>query len=430
MANKRVAKEINTKTFVYDKNAYPNGVLEVDRDAIKKDLPQFVLHITEKDVCSSLIYNLFGDFGDGPICNPYDILWVPEGVYGPEGHKNKNVFSTTVGIYIYNRWNFEQELHHVTGYVNDTMRKKLFNKINQDLSYALLEDKITIDVLKRYLEKTQKIMPFEVILAPNLDADLMNITEQLSKRSKKLFAENKEALDRGDITVSERIINELLDYAKELLKDSPSIDNYDSGTGASWSNFKSFFIANGMVFDDSTGEFKMVKSNFMDGISAEDYAISAASMSYPAYSRNKKTASGGYYSKLLTSAYQHIKIGPKGSDCKTDRYVTVKLDNSNINLWMYSFIKEGDKLVELTSDNKDKYIGKTVKFRFASMCKSKGYICNACAGNLFTRLGTTDIGLAESQVAERLKNAMLKLFHNSEITTAELDVNKAFNIDT
>ena len=430
MANKRVAKEINNKTFKYDANAYKDGVLAVPRNEISKDLAQFILHIEEKDVCSSLIYNLFGDFGDGVICNPYDILWVPAGVYGPDDKtKNKNVFSTTVGLYIYNRWNHEKELHHVIGYLNETVNKKVFSNINQKLAYALLEDKITVDQMKRYLEKTQKIMPFEVILAPNYDPDLMNITEKLNKVSKKLFAENKEALDNGDVVVSERIINEILDYAKDLLKDSPSIDIYDAGTGASWSNFKTFFISNGMMFDDSTGEFRMVKSNYMDGISAEDYAVDAGSMTAGIVFRNKKTEFGGYTSKLLTSAYQHIKIGPKGSDCHTDRFLTVKLDKENINMWMYSYMIEGNRLVELNSENRDKYIGKTVKFRFSSMCKSKDYICNACAGNLFEKLGITNVGMAESQVAERLKNAMLKMFHNSEIRTSEMDVNKAFNID-
>ena len=429
MAEKRKAKVLNTAQVTYDATKYPNGVLEVSRADIEKDLVQFILHIEEKDVSSSLIYNLFGDFGDGPICNPYDVIYIPKGLYGPdEKTKNKNVFTTTVGLWIYNRWCFEHELHHVIGYYNKTIKKKNFKSINQTLAYALLEDKIAVDELKHYLEKTQKIMPFEIILSPNLDADLLNITEKLNKKAKKLFAENKEALDNGDVVVSERIINELLDYAKEELKDVPSIDNYDAGTGASWGNFKSFFISKGMMWDEATGEFKMVKSNFLDGITAEDYATTAASLTAGVYSRSKKTAVGGYYSKLLTSAYQHIKIGPKGSDCGSTHYVTTTLTPDNINLWMYSFMIEGNKLVELTSDNLDKYLGKTVKFRFSSMCKSKDYICNACGGNLFHRIGVTNIGISESQVAERLKNAMLKAFHDSEIKTSELDISKAFNI--
>lgn len=429
MAEKRVAKVLNDKNIVYDASAFPDGVLAVPKNDIPKNLVQYILHIKEKDVSSSLIFNLFGDFGDGPICNPYDIIYIPKGLYGPDDkHKNSNVFSTTVGLWIYNRWCFEKELYNVIGYINKTIKKGLFNDINQKLAYALLEDKITVDILKNYLEKTQKIMPFEIIISPNLDSDLLNITEKLNKRAKKVFAEHKEALDNGDVATAEKLINDLLAYAKEELKDVPSIDNYDAGAGASWGNFKSFFISKGMMWDDAKGEFKMVKSNFLDGISAEDYSTTAASLSGPAYSRNKKTASGGYYSKLLTSAYQHIKIGPKGSDCGTTHYVETTLDKSNINLWMYSFMIEGNKLVELTSDNMDKYLGKKVKFRFSSMCKSKDYICNACAGNLFNRIGIKNIGISESQIAERLKNAMLKAFHDSEIKTAELDPMKAFNI--
>ena len=104
MANKRIAKTLNNASFKYDPNAYKDGVLNIAKDDIKKDLVQYILHIEEKDVTSSLIYNLFGDFGEGPLCHPYDIIYVPAGVYGPEGKKNKNIFTTTVGLFIYNRW--------------------------------------------------------------------------------------------------------------------------------------------------------------------------------------------------------------------------------------------------------------------------------------------------------------------------------------
>ena len=38
---------------------------------------------------------------------------------------------------------------------------------------------------------------------------------------------------------------------------------------------------------------------------------------------------------------------------------------------MYSYIVEGSRLVELTSDNRDSYIGKTVKFRYSGLCESE-----------------------------------------------------------
>ena len=443
MANKRVSKEIMPHNLAYNPSAYPDGVARLSRDEIKKDLKQVILHIEDKsditedtphtyerDISSTLFYNLFGDFGkgDGPLCNPYDTIVIPPGVYGPKNKKNKNSFTTTVGLWIYNRWYIERDLFDVFGYVNDTIGKKAFNKMNDKLSYALLEDKITVEQLKAYLEKTQKIMPFETILAPNMDEDLLTVTKKLNVASKKLFKENKAALDAGDPAVAEKVLNELMDYAKELLKDDPGMDNYISGSGASLENFKSFFIAKGLSYNNATGEFQMIRSNYMDGITAEDYIDAAASLSSGPYYRSKRTADGGYYSKLMLSAYQHIKVGPVGSDCGTDRTVKVTLTPSNAKWWMYSFVKEGSRLTELNSDNIDKYIGKTVNLRYSSMCQSKDYICEKCAGTMFSRLNIKNIGVGVNIVSEMLKRSMLKQFHDSSIHTSELDPMDAFNV--
>ncbi len=443
MANKRISKEIGPSNLAYNPSAYPDGVAKLSRSEMAKDLKQVILHIEDKsditeetphiyerDISSTLFYNLFGDFGPGdrPLCQPYDTITIPPGVYGPKNKKNKNSFKTTVGLWIYNRWYIERDLFDIFGYVNETVDKKFFNKINDKLSYALLEDKITVDQLKAYLEKTQKIMPFETILSPNMDEELLTVTKKLNAISKKLFKENKEMLDKGDPATAERVLNEILAQAKDILKDDPAMDTYLSGSGASMENFKSFFIAKGLSYNSATGEFQMIKSNFMDGITAEDYIDAAASLSTGPYFRSKRTADGGYYSKLILSAYQHIKVGPKGSDCGTDRTITVTLTNDNAKSWMYSFIKEGNHLVELTSDNIDKYIGKTVKMRYSSLCTSKNYICEACAGTMFNRLGITNIGMGCNQIGERLKNAMLKMMHDAAIRTAEIDPMEAFNV--
>lgn len=443
MAKKRVSREIGPSNLAYNASAYPDGVSKLSRDEMKKDLKQVILHIEDKsditedtphiyerDISSTLFYNLFGDFGsgDGPLCNPYDTIIIPPGVYGPKNKKNKNSFTTTVGLWIYNRWYIERDLFDIFGYINETINKKMFNKINERLSFALLEDKITVEQLKAYLEKTQKIMPFEAILSPNMDEELLTITKKLNVVSKKLFKENQAALDAGDPATAERVLNEILDYAKEILKDDPAMDNYIAGPGASMENFKSFFIAKGLSYNNATGEFQMIRSNFMDGISAEDYIDAASSLSTGPYYRSKRTADGGYYSKLILSAYQHLKVGPKGSDCGTDRTVNVTLTKDNAKSWIYSFVKEGNRLVELTSDNLDKYIGKTVKMRYSSMCESKNYICEHCAGTLFNRLGITNIGMGCNQVGERLKAAMLKQMHDASIKTSEIDPMDAFNV--
>ena len=91
-------------------------------------------------------------------------------------------------------------------------------------------------------------------------------------------------------------------------------------------------------------------------------------------------------------------------------------------------LMENGKLVELTSQNVDKYIGKRVKFRFSSLCESKHGICHACAGNLFNRIGITNVGVSTPQVASKLKNISMKAFHDAQVNLSDIDVGMAFGI--
>ena len=65
---------------------------------------EYLVSIKEKDITTTLIMELFGEFESGRRFNPYDIVTIPKGSYGPDGKKNKNDFTTTVGIWIFNRY--------------------------------------------------------------------------------------------------------------------------------------------------------------------------------------------------------------------------------------------------------------------------------------------------------------------------------------
>ena len=118
-----------------------------------------------------------------------------------------------------------------------------------------------------------------------------------------------------------------------------------------------------------------------------------------------------------------------GTDCGTKKYITVKVTEKNISSLMYSFVIEGNKLVEITSDNMDSYIGKTVKLRYSSMCKAKNGICNACAGNAFYRQGRVNVGIETPQIPSKIKNIFMKSFHDAQVKLQEMDTMKAFSIE-
>ena len=401
----------------------------------KKDI-DFLIKLSEKDITTSLIMELFGDFGDHQWFNSYDIITIPTGGYGgilPNGKekRNKAPFTTTVGRFIFNKYFFESdpELLDFVGYVNDNISKKAYGKIYDSLGYALLEDRISIESYKKFCKKTQKFMPYVSILSPNHSDNMLTITKSINKKKNELIKANKEAFDNGDVIAIDRVSKELLEYARELMKDDPAMDMFLSGAGGSFeNNFKNMFIMRGSVQDpDPRKGYNIITSNYVDGVSKEEYSKLANTLAAGPYSRSKKTELGGYWEKLFLTSLQHIILLEPGSDCGTKRHITIKVNDKNINLIMYCYVINNDgSLTEITSENKNKFIGKTIKLRFSSMCESKDGICNKCAGNLFYRLGIRNIGASTPQIPSRLKVLSMKLFHDDQLNFTEMDPMEAF----
>lgn len=395
-----------------------------------------LLSLTEKDITMSLIMNLFGDFGKYQKFNPYDLITVPAGRYGgpvPDGSTktNKSPFTTTVGRLIFNKYfiECEPELLQLIGYVNDNVGKKAYGKLFDTLGYAILEDRISMETYKRFCVRTQKFMPYVSILSPNHSDNMLTITKKINKKKAELIKANQEAFDRGDVIVVDQISKELLEYARELMKDDPAMDMFLSGAGGSFeNNFKNMFIMRGSVQDpDPRKSYNIITSNYIDGVSREEYSKLANTLAAGPYSRSKKTELGGYWEKLFLTAFQHIILQDPGSDCGTKRHITMKLTDKNIGMVMYCYaINDDGSLTEITSQNQNKFIGKTVKLRFSSMCEAKDGICNMCAGNLFYRLGIRNVGASTPQIPSKLKVLSMKLFHDDQLNFTEMDPMKAF----
>lgn len=393
----------------------------------QKDI-DFLLNLKEEDITSSFLMELFGEFKGKRKFNPEDIFTVPVNSYKVNNKPNKNKFTTTVGLWIINKFCFEKELTHVIGYINKPITKKEFERINEKLSYALNEDRITLDQLKTYLHKTQFLTPLLTVITSNHTEKMLMIPKSIEKKKMELIKENKEALANGEAEVADRIEKELIDYAKELLKDDPSADIYNSGARGSYdNNFKNMYISKGAIKDtDPSKGYNIVMSSYSEGIKKEEFATLAKSLAAGPYARSNATALGGYKEKLLVSAMQHVVALPKGSDCGTKRYIEMELTDRNISEMMYSYMIEGSRLVRLDSSNMDKYRGKKVKFRFSSLCESKDGICNRCLGDIFHMTNTTNVGLTTAMLGSSIKLKSMKAFHDSTVKLVDMDVEKAF----
>lgn len=413
-----------------DLKVYKKNVVKESSVINKSYTLNDIIDIREKDITKSLIMELFGTFDDKPKYNPYDLITIPPNKYGKGSKKNKNSFVTTIGLWMFNKYLIEEDLFPALGYINREIDGGTLKDFNVTLSYAILENLITLPQLKKYLMKQQHLMRFVAVLSPNHTMKMMKTSHALAKKKKKLLEDNKEALEKGDEVVSANIEKELLQDARDYLGDDPSMDMFNSkSTGSFENNFKNMFIMKGAVMNpDPNKGFDITTSNYIDGISKDEYATFANSLVGAGYAKAKNTAVGGHWAKLYTNAFQHVHLDPEGSDCKTDRFIEVELNNKNLSMYMYSFIIDKGKLVELNSKTRSKYAGKKVKMRYGSLCESKTGLCNACMGNLFYKLDTPDVGLLTIIIPNTIMLASMKKFHNQQIEIIDMDVGKCFGI--
>ena len=391
-----------------------------------KDI-EYLLAITE-DECTKLSFamDMFGEFNNTRRFQPYDLVDIPVGSYGPEGNKNSNIIKTTVGIWVFNKAFIEQDLFELFGYINEPITSKMFKKINKQVSYAVVEDKVPLDALKRLITKTEKFQPYCNILSASITENMMSIPKAISKKKQELLKKYEKELDEHDPVVSQKIEQELIKDCKEMLKDDPSIDMINSGAKIDWNNnFKNMFVMKGASKNpdplNPNGEYTIIKSDLTTGIKPDEYAAFSDSLAFGPYARAKKTADGGAWEKIFVKALEHLTVLEEGSDCGTKRYKEILLTGDNIDDWMYSYIVEGSRLVELTSDNRDSYIGKKVKLRYSGLCESEKGICNKCAGNLFTRLGIKNVGVASYVIPAKIKLKSMKNFHDSTVKTFDME---------
>lgn len=388
----------------------------------------YLVNISSYDAArKSTIMNLFADFGSGPRFNVYDTIDIPKGKYG-KSKKNKNNFTTTVGLWIFNKGMLE-DISDIVGYVNEPITADVYDDLNKTLSYALLEEKITIDQLKDFIIQSQIYMSCTTALCTSHSDKMLLCTKEVEKKKKELLKKYGEDIKNKDINAAKKMEKELVSYTKEYMGDDPAMDMYKSGGGASFgSNFKDMYIMKSVV-SMADGSYDTITSSYISGMNKEDFVLVNDAGYCGAYYRSKKTAGGGYQEKLFVRALQHIKILPKGSDCGTKRTITITFNKKNITDYMYSFVVQGSRLIEINSSNYQSFIGKTVKLRYSSMCESKHGICEKCAGTLFNRIGITNAGLATAQLPCKIKLVAMKKFHDSNVQLREMDVAKAFGFE-
>ena len=378
---------------------------------------------------AQLFADLFAAHKDSPPKYHVDDMII----IGPEQSPFvKENSSTTCGIYLFNK--FILEPLKIFGYVNKPFGKGELDALEDGISDGLMQKDLTTEQVAEFIDRLQFLLggPLAHLINPSINPDIMTLPPQAAALKKKLLAENKSGIEANDPQTSSKIEKEVTKVAMDWMneRNDPSLSFFKSGAIDPYNNYRTMFVMKGAV-KDNTGEsptgYKIVTSEYDNGISKEDMPKIADTVVTSSYNSGVATQDSGYMGKKYNTILQRVKLLERGSDCKTpDTFQTVIT-----NRHLYRYIMENGKPVCLTPEVIDKYKGKVCKLRSPLHCHAKDpYYCNICMGDRLYDIGVHNVGLTVSILSGATLNAALKTKHNVTVgtyTIKEEDILKYVN---
>lgn len=422
--SKVVAKELNSALYELTKNTPINSST---KPVAAKDI-ETLLTMKPDDITLSYLTYLFADTVDASVknvsgkrkskYNTWDTMTVPTNYF----YEGQGAIETTIGRFVVNKFMLAGPgIMGIAKYRNVVMNKGALGGIDNDIGRYLMDDLITHDQFNSYINHRDHIGYWtNGILAHTMSEKMLKPLPEIEKKKAELCKKYEKELASGDVDVMTMISDQLVAYAKELLKNDPGMDLYDSGELDFGNNYKNNCIIKGAVMNKITGEFDFIDTSFMDGINISDIPAHANSILASQYPASIATADSGYKAKKILALLQMMDVDEPGTDCGTKQLIPVTVTKNNYKDLVYSYINDGGSLIMLDSDNIKSYIGKTVMMRSPMTCINHT-ICSKCAGALFYKLGVKHAGLFATQLSHAELNLGLKAKHCSIVELYTMD---------
>jgi hypothetical protein len=357
---------------------------------------------------------------DEPMFYPYEKIKLKRG----QLENLDEDIESTVGLYIFNLLFLVYPFGNTIPYINKTIDKSGLSKIANKLSDLLLMDKITTEQFAMYQQQLVWFNNFTEILIPGVTIDLLVVPDVIKIELQRLLKENKEAIEKGDIvTYSNNVEKPILKFAENWYKknDPDGWRLYGLGGKPSFkNNFKNMFLEVGPIKDIVSGKYKISTKNFSDSIPPEEYAEYANSAVAGSFSRGVSTQWAGAKTKEFSTAFESLII-ETGTDCGSTKTIPIEVNEITLQdlKWRWILDTEG-KLVLLTPDNIEQFMGKIVNCRTPLYCKSEN-LCEKCSGELYKKLNIEKAGLSLNKITSIFLNRLLKLMHDSTVSTDSFD---------
>lgn len=383
----------------------------------------FFLELKPDDITKSLLQNLFADNYDTTagkiVTSKYNTF--DQFVLKPGEYYNKEKITTNCGLFIFNKRVLEKNYLSRIGYQNEEMSDKQYKKLNTTLveyaSKSMEEFNKYVDFLNvtRWLGDT-----IHVEICSSISLKSAKPVPSVQKKKAELLKKHEKEIKEGRLDVVNDITSQLLDEAKKELQDDPSLELYESGARGAFDNaYRRMQVMVGPVYNAASGKYDIITNSLYDGYSKDQMPTIANNTVSVFYPKAIGSGDAGYLTKEINAAFQTVVLDEEGSDCKTKNTRKITLTKDMLSLYMYCFMVEGAKLVQLTPENQGKYAGKTVNMRVASLCTG-AKPCSICSGTRFYDMKLKNIGLTISRVSGAFLNGKMKGSHDTTVRTTSL----------
>jgi len=299
-----------------------------------------------------------------------------------------------------------------SNYIDFEITKKSISKITDALNdyYGINDDRLShlSDDMKNRGFITSTVYPVGLLLNEFLNSKRFNSLKKRYNAAKTLDEK-------------QRISKEIEEYLKKnIAEDLPMLSLLVlSGARGNVNQIRQMFVTKGII-QDATGNLKSIGNNFLDGFNSEAYFYAGYASRKGMMDRALNTATTGYLMRKLIYACSSVVLSKSVKDCKTKRYIKLKLDESNYKLMLFRYFLDRGKIKLLNKENYKDYLGKELNFRTPMFCQSKE-ICHICAGEFIKSLHTPYIGiLAGGTMGERGTQEIMKTFHTGGSVTLEI----------
>lgn len=361
--------------------------------------------------------DVVGGHDDGPLFSIYDSLVLAPGDLPNVKEATVTHYGTALANIYLLIYPYGAKFDYIDGVLNPGMFDRIIEQhLTDNLEKGSSDPQaISVEEMFRYNEATSMLCEFTQLCVPAASVKTMTADPRIAKKRQELMEKYKDRLH--DPVVQTMIGDELIKIDREWMKG-------DIGEGFYFKS-KSYDVVRKKVFltqgaeqgFDVSGE--MIPESLDEGWDINHLPDMANALREGSYSRGALTAQGGEATKFNYRIFQNTRITEE--DCGSTYGLSVVIDDKMKKYYLTNSIIINGKSIELTEENIDKYVGKTVQMRSPAYCKTEG--ANFCATCMGKRLSVSPeaISTYAADIGSVFMNTEMKKMHGSTMSIAHMD---------